>query len=283
MKIHGSIFSLEEFHTMIDNVSMRRAYSIGNGIPTRQEYYRGQVCSEWAIKPSLVRDLKSTEKVVEIENRIMEFFQTEIKNRNYGDKIFLHEKPIPYQNEWAWLSQAQHYGIPTRLLDWTIKPEVALYFAVENPIYDDKDGQFLIIYTSNSDFKTETHEHPQYFETHPKDVTETWLLNPCFYYVDDENSTAEVRRARQHGKFTLQSVEKSLVGLDEQTELLIPWNKTIDTVIEKYVIPASVKSQIRLDLISKGWHGDYLYVNDDKEINDIRDKCKKILASAKEC
>src|SRR6202012_1505334 len=55
-------------------------------------------------------------------------------------KKYAHTLVIEKHSEWHWLSIAQHYGLPTRPIDWTYSPYVALHFAT-NVIEDfDKDG-----------------------------------------------------------------------------------------------------------------------------------------------
>ncbi len=92
-------------------------------------WYRGQSYVEWKLLPSLGR---TPETLAKETNLIARFKQS----------ASLLLQPLP-ANDWEWLTIMQHYRVPTRLLDWTESPLVALYFAVDES--DSRDGSLWVL------------------------------------------------------------------------------------------------------------------------------------------
>lgn len=82
--------------------------------------YRGEDSAEYKLRPKFGRDKSCTlDKCLEVERSLLTSFMR---------RGAPHVGVMP-GNEWEWLAVAQHFGLATRLLDWTENPLVAAYFA----------------------------------------------------------------------------------------------------------------------------------------------------------
>lgn len=95
-------------------------------------WYRGLSCTQFALVPKLMRDDKSAEEVFEREQRLLTRFRQ--RSMAYW--------PAGYpQNDWEHLFAMQHYGMPTRLLDWSENLFVATHFALSGAVVHSHDGK----------------------------------------------------------------------------------------------------------------------------------------------
>lgn len=104
--------------------------------------FRGQAKKEWELLPSIARiDESNLPSTYQDGWRGIE---RDILNRFKKQAIrFLEKEP---STKIDWMIQAQHHGVPTRLLDWSTNPLKALYFAVENPAHDNSDGVVYLFF-----------------------------------------------------------------------------------------------------------------------------------------
>lgn len=190
------------------------------GNPT-EIWYRGQYDCSWTLQPSLPRftDWEKKEKILfdEFKRLSVGVFQIRV-------------------NDWETLFDMQHYGIPTRLLDWTRVLGVALAFILHSDFSNDKDSALYILNplqlnrlsgkdeiinipdNSKSDYKT------IYWEHTPQKAERPLAIQPN--YISD-------RLKAQSGCFTIFGTE---MGNFESTS---------SDCFRKVILKASAKEEAR--------------------------------------
>ena len=88
--------------------------------------YRGLADQSWSLETSLMR---LGGDYVNVEKPLLRSF------RKYAEP-----GALPAETIWVALTVAQHHGLPTRLLDWTVSPRVAVHFATFEEEHYNKDA-----------------------------------------------------------------------------------------------------------------------------------------------
>jgi hypothetical protein len=105
--------------------SLNEYTTFTNGLissPRSAVWFRGVGNSGYDLTPSLFRHptVLAVKDLIELEFDILNRF----KHRS----IPFQERPL--SSDWEYLFFMQHFGVPTRLLDWSENSQVALYFAI---------------------------------------------------------------------------------------------------------------------------------------------------------
>ncbi len=117
-----NISSTEDLYKQLDKLAEASS-------PSEQKWiFRGQK-KDSELKTSLERLCEDLDiRQCKYGNEVEEILLREFKRRLHHYETHL---PDP-DDDLEWLAAMQHYGAPTRLLDWTHSPYVALYFALES-------------------------------------------------------------------------------------------------------------------------------------------------------
>lgn len=121
-------FVIKDIHDFLKVVDIFQREKDKDRNATLKEYYfRGVSNKEWDLIPSLVvNDLEYYESVMMEE--------------------FLKAYPSEFEMDDSFeiIAKMQHFGLPTRVLDFTMNPLVALYFACSDMKQVGKDGKVII-------------------------------------------------------------------------------------------------------------------------------------------
>lgn len=225
---------IEQIESVSDLLNLiQKEIHVGEG--KVRYYYRGHSNINYELIPKLLRK-KTFDLLSEVygqKNSIR--LQTALLSRfiryipvYYGEKMY----PSLRNNEEKFglkLCLAQHHGLPTLLLDWTLNPLAALYFAATQ--HKDKDGciwrmtllpklerEKMTIYYEES--KAKINEHPKTpLIIIPRPVTP--------------------RITAQTGRFTYSINDTQL----DRYEKRKPWKN-----IRKLIVPADAKESIKKEL-----------------------------------
>ncbi len=128
--------------------------------------FRGQANYSWTLQPSIYR-YQSFQRYQTVEHE----YNLLLSKPKSPEPPLIH---TTYDLEWLML--CQHYGIPTRLMDWSMDVLISLFFACYGNSERDNDGALFIC--NQNDYKIFSAFEEKVMETQELVFVNTNIINP---------------------------------------------------------------------------------------------------------
>jgi len=195
--------------------------------------YRGHTKESYKLIPSIGRYYdKSIQRGFDLQKKeesVLAIFESEYMQ---------YQPTLPTGSKWELIALAQHHGLPTRFMDWSVSPLIALYFAVERPTNEN-----AAVFAIDSEKWLHTDKLREY---DPFSISEPWVYMP---------NHVSPRLKAQRGVFTVQP--------DITNELDMP--NTEKLVISKFSV-----REIRWQLYKLGISSKTVYPDIDGLCSDLK-------------
>lgn len=181
-------------------------------------WFRGHASLSWDLTPSALRvPTHKREQALSLVSEFKRIAQTKLPN------------PPSSEEDLKWVQTARHYGLPTRLLDWTLNAAVALYFATLPSVAKDASADGAVFLLNPDDLNREADpRRPRVFNAvEDSDIIKSHLLDALrnrkakpLSIIAIEPVWDSERILLQRGVFTLHSDNTPTLNSDQAPSLL---------------------------------------------------------------
>ena len=226
-------------------------------LPDQTVWYRGHSDISWPLIPSVQRPEYHGQE------------QTLANDFYMKASVTLRDKP-DFRSYSDWLTIMRHYGLPTRLLDWSQSPLIATYFATADwKSYPDRDGCIWILFPEELNQREGFNEYLYSIDSR----TAVQMIRPAFkkeFVPENPNVVDKIlacypiehdlRVYVQQSAFTLHNTDRRLEDLCDAS------------MLAKIVLPSQAKKRLFAELAALGISVSYVYPDSEHIAQELIEK-----------
>lgn len=191
--------TITSIKSYIETIMQLRSDSLRHGLSSHQWFFRGQKNSSWSVEPNIFRHDGLAKEAMTIQSA-------------------LRQNPFEFsgcKTDFEVLTKLQHYGLGTRLLDVTLNPLVALYFATDPAVEyeENKNGQYTQIEKDGTIFL-------QFAAWHTDDELSTKIAAALPFLNFDETYTLKTLITELRKRGTISESEMAMLSNNDYKLLI---------------------------------------------------------------